>query len=68
MRSLCGWFLCNDPSRSVSSLYSDLRSDEWFERLKEFDRSTVVSRKGSQAPTPPTSVKGIGGKGACLSN
>ena len=34
------------------------------ERLKEFDRSTVVSRKGSRAPTPPTSVKGIGGKGA----
>jgi len=33
------------------------------ERLKEFDQSTVASRKGSRAPTPPTSVKGIGGKG-----
>ncbi|KAF8952489.1 6-phosphofructo-2-kinase-domain-containing protein [Flammula alnicola] len=30
--------------------------------LKQFDESTVVSRKGSQAPTPPTSVKGIGNK------
>lgn len=32
-------------------------------RLKQFDESTVVSRKGSQAPTPPMSVKGIGNKG-----
>ncbi|KDR79033.1 hypothetical protein GALMADRAFT_63905 [Galerina marginata CBS 339.88] len=31
-------------------------------RLKQFDESTVVSRKGSQAPTPPLSVKGIGNK------
>jgi 6-phosphofructo-2-kinase/fructose-2,6-biphosphatase 2 len=30
--------------------------------LKRFDESTVVSRKGSQAPTPPLSVKGIGNK------
>ncbi|CAA7268194.1 unnamed protein product [Cyclocybe aegerita] len=30
--------------------------------LKQFDQSTVVSRKGSQAPTPPLSVKGIGNK------
>ncbi|KAJ6468394.1 bifunctional 6-phosphofructo-2-kinase fructose-2,6-bisphosphate 2-phosphatase [Mycena sanguinolenta] len=30
--------------------------------LKQFDQSTVTSRKGSQAPTPPQSVKGIGGK------
>ncbi|KAH9481486.1 6-phosphofructo-2-kinase/fructose-2,6-bisphosphatase 1 [Psilocybe cubensis] len=30
--------------------------------LKQFDESTVVSRKGSQAPTPPLSVKGIGNK------
>ncbi|KAF8169777.1 bifunctional 6-phosphofructo-2-kinase fructose-2,6-bisphosphate 2-phosphatase [Pholiota molesta] len=30
--------------------------------LKQFDESTVVSRKGSQAPTPPMSVKGIGNK------
>ncbi|KAF7375210.1 6PF2K domain-containing protein [Mycena sanguinolenta] len=28
-------------------------------RLKQFDQSTVTSRKGSQAPTPPQSVKGI---------
>ncbi len=33
-------------------------------RLKQFDESAVNSRKGSQAPTPPQSVKGIGGKGA----
>ncbi|KAF9565377.1 bifunctional 6-phosphofructo-2-kinase/fructose-2,6-bisphosphate 2-phosphatase [Agrocybe pediades] len=31
-------------------------------RLKQFDESTVVSRRGSQAPTPPLSVKGIGNK------
>ncbi|KAK0469869.1 bifunctional 6-phosphofructo-2-kinase/fructose-2,6-bisphosphate 2-phosphatase [Desarmillaria tabescens] len=31
-------------------------------RLKQFDESAVNSRKGSQAPTPPQSVKGIGGK------
>ncbi|KAF9048470.1 6-phosphofructo-2-kinase-domain-containing protein [Panaeolus papilionaceus] len=30
--------------------------------LKQFDESTVVSRRGSQAPTPPLSVKGIGNK------
>ncbi|KAJ7221022.1 6-phosphofructo-2-kinase-domain-containing protein [Mycena haematopus] len=30
--------------------------------LKQFDQSTVTSRKGSQAPTPPQSVKGIGVK------
>ncbi|KAJ7733422.1 6-phosphofructo-2-kinase-domain-containing protein [Mycena maculata] len=30
--------------------------------LKQFDDSTVTSRKGSQAPTPPQSVKGIGKK------
>ncbi|KAG6873959.1 hypothetical protein C0995_008998 [Termitomyces sp. Mi166 len=30
--------------------------------LKQFDESTVVSRIGSQAATPPQSVKGIGGK------
>ncbi|PPQ63923.1 hypothetical protein CVT24_010321 [Panaeolus cyanescens] len=30
--------------------------------LKQFDQSTVVSRRGSQAPTPPLSVKGIGNK------
>ncbi|KAJ7911499.1 bifunctional 6-phosphofructo-2-kinase/fructose-2,6-bisphosphate 2-phosphatase [Mycena leptocephala] len=30
--------------------------------LKQFDQSTVTSRKGSQAPTPPQSVKGIGKK------
>ncbi|KAF5327775.1 hypothetical protein D9619_004559 [Psilocybe cf. subviscida] len=30
--------------------------------LKQFDESAVVSRKGSQAPTPPMSVKGIGNK------
>ncbi|KAJ7116434.1 6-phosphofructo-2-kinase-domain-containing protein [Mycena epipterygia] len=30
--------------------------------LKQFDESTVTSRKGSQAPTPPQSVKGIGKK------
>lgn len=35
-----------------------------FHRLKRFDESTVVSRKGSQAPTPPLSVKGIGNKGS----
>jgi 6-phosphofructo-2-kinase/fructose-2,6-biphosphatase 2 len=35
-----------------------------FFRLKQFDESTVVSRKGSQAPTPPLSVKGIGNKGS----
>jgi hypothetical protein len=35
-----------------------------FFRLKRFDESTVVSRKGSQAPTPPLSVKGIGNKGS----
>ncbi|PPQ77141.1 hypothetical protein CVT25_010835 [Psilocybe cyanescens] len=33
-----------------------------LDRLKQFDESTVVSRKGSQAPTPPLSVKGIGNK------
>jgi hypothetical protein len=33
-------------------------------RLKQFDESTVVSRKGSQAPTPPLLVKGIGNKGS----
>jgi 6-phosphofructo-2-kinase / fructose-2,6-biphosphatase 2 len=32
-------------------------------RLKRFDESTVVSRKGSRAPTPPPAVKGIGKKG-----
>lgn len=32
-------------------------------RLKQFDESTVTSRKGSQAATPPVAVKGIGGKG-----
>ncbi|KAG6879889.1 hypothetical protein C0992_010242 [Termitomyces sp. T32_za158] len=32
-------------------------------RLKQFDESTVASRIGSQAATPPQSVKGIGGKG-----
>ncbi|KIK10385.1 hypothetical protein K443DRAFT_621839 [Laccaria amethystina LaAM-08-1] len=30
--------------------------------LKQFDQSTLVSRKGSQSTTPPLSVKGIGGK------
>ncbi|KAJ7454713.1 bifunctional 6-phosphofructo-2-kinase/fructose-2,6-bisphosphate 2-phosphatase [Mycena latifolia] len=30
--------------------------------LKQFDQSAVTSRKGSQAPTPPQSVKGIGKK------
>ncbi|KAF5367096.1 hypothetical protein D9758_003959 [Tetrapyrgos nigripes] len=30
--------------------------------LKRFDESTVVSRKGSRAPTPPPAVKGIGKK------
>ncbi|EKM78587.1 hypothetical protein AGABI1DRAFT_114211 [Agaricus bisporus var. burnettii JB137-S8] len=30
--------------------------------LKQFDESTVTSRKGSQAATPPVAVKGIGGK------
>ncbi|KAJ3518984.1 hypothetical protein NMY22_g13413 [Coprinellus aureogranulatus] len=30
--------------------------------LKQFDESTVVSRRGSAAGTPPMSVKGIGGK------
>ncbi|KAF8626416.1 hypothetical protein AX17_006582 [Amanita inopinata Kibby_2008] len=30
--------------------------------LKRFDASTVSSRKPSQAPTPPLSVKGIGNK------
>ncbi|KAJ6630963.1 6-phosphofructo-2-kinase-domain-containing protein [Mycena sp. CBHHK59/15] len=30
--------------------------------LTQFDQSTVTSRKGSQAPTPPQSVKGIGKK------
>ncbi|KAJ7510435.1 6-phosphofructo-2-kinase-domain-containing protein [Mycena galericulata] len=30
--------------------------------LKQFDQSTVTSRKGSQAPTPPQSVTGIGKK------
>jgi hypothetical protein len=33
-------------------------------RLKQFDESTVVSRRGSAAGTPPMSVKGIGNKGA----
>lgn len=33
-------------------------------RLKRFDESTVVSRMGSQAATPPLSVKGIGNKGS----
>lgn len=32
-------------------------------RLKQFDESTVVSRRGSAAGTPPMSVKGIGNKG-----
>ncbi|KAJ3934682.1 MAG: bifunctional 6-phosphofructo-2-kinase/fructose-2,6-bisphosphate 2-phosphatase [Lentinula lateritia] len=30
--------------------------------LKRFDESTVASRKGSNAPSPPPSVKGIGKK------
>ncbi|KAJ3716076.1 6-phosphofructo-2-kinase-domain-containing protein [Lentinula raphanica] len=30
--------------------------------LKRFDESTVASRKGSSAPSPPPSVKGIGKK------
>ncbi|THV02885.1 bifunctional 6-phosphofructo-2-kinase/fructose-2,6-bisphosphate 2-phosphatase [Dendrothele bispora CBS 962.96] len=30
--------------------------------LKRFDESTVQSRKGSRAPTPPPAVKGIGKK------
>ncbi|KAF9000715.1 6-phosphofructo-2-kinase-domain-containing protein [Cyathus striatus] len=30
--------------------------------LKQFDQSTVTSRRGSRAPTPPLSVKGIGNK------
>ncbi|KAK7044119.1 Fructose-2,6-bisphosphatase [Paramarasmius palmivorus] len=30
--------------------------------LKRFDESTMTSRKGSQAPTPPPAVKGIGKK------
>ncbi|KAG1749161.1 bifunctional 6-phosphofructo-2-kinase fructose-2,6-bisphosphate 2-phosphatase [Suillus paluster] len=30
--------------------------------LKQFDESTASSRKGSQAPTPPRSVVGIGNK------
>ncbi|KAG1725298.1 bifunctional 6-phosphofructo-2-kinase/fructose-2,6-bisphosphate 2-phosphatase [Suillus occidentalis] len=30
--------------------------------LKQFDQSTASSRKGSQAPTPPRSVVGIGNK------
>ncbi|KAG6853595.1 hypothetical protein C0991_002918 [Blastosporella zonata] len=34
--------------------------------LKQFDESTFASRIGSQAATPPQSVKGIGGKGRCL--
>jgi hypothetical protein len=34
--------------------------------LKQFDQSTLVSRKDSQSTTPPLSVKGIGGKGAHL--
>jgi len=46
------------------SCYVSNGFDNNTKRLKEFDQSTVVSRKGSQAPTPPTSVKGIGGKGA----
>lgn len=32
-------------------------------RLKKFDQSAASSRKGSQAPTPPRSVVGIGNKG-----
>ena len=32
-------------------------------RLKRFDESTITSRRGSQAATPPVPVKGIGGKG-----
>lgn len=35
-----------------------------FTRLKRFDESTITSRRGSQAATPPVAVKGIGGKGA----
>jgi 6-phosphofructo-2-kinase/fructose-2,6-biphosphatase 2 len=35
-------------------------------RLKQFDESTASSRKGSQAPTPPLSVVGIGNKGQGL--
>ncbi|KIN93027.1 hypothetical protein M404DRAFT_36472 [Pisolithus tinctorius Marx 270] len=31
--------------------------------LKQFDQSAASSRKGSQAPTPPRSVVGIGNKG-----
>lgn len=34
-----------------------------FTRLKRFDESTITSRRGSQAATPPIAVKGIGGKG-----
>jgi hypothetical protein len=37
-------------------------------RLKRFDESTVVSRMGSQAATPPLSVKGIGNKGSDISD
>ena len=37
-------------------------------RLKRFDESTVVSRMGSQAATPPLSVKGIGNKGSDISH
>ncbi|KAF7983150.1 hypothetical protein HWV62_24137 [Athelia sp. TMB] len=33
------------------------------DRLKKFDESAASSRKGSQAPTPPRSVVGIGNKG-----
>ncbi|KAF8640270.1 hypothetical protein AX16_010165 [Volvariella volvacea WC 439] len=30
--------------------------------LKQFDESTVTSKRVSQAPTPPSAVRGIGGK------
>ena len=48
---------------SVSSPYATSSLIIYASRLKQFDESTTSSRKGSQAPTPPKSVVGIGNKG-----
>ena len=51
------------PCVSASSLKRSLPVSRSTHRLKRFDESAASSRKGSQAPTPPRSVVGIGNKG-----
>lgn len=52
----------------AASFYRKIHPHSPHFRLKRFDESTVGSRLGSQAATPPLSVKGIGNKGSDISH